>query len=115
MIKLNDFEKHFEKLAKTDDASTLWINWLDWVIDQNLIINHDRKLNFRGNEKMYFQLYQDWIKIVSDELEKGDTYHPQSAQLAEDRTDPRIYVRLSEGELPSGSSHPGGLLHDGCC
>ena len=75
MIKLNDFEKHFEKLAKTDDASTLWINWLDWVIDQNLIINHDRKLNFRGNEKMYFQLYQDWIKIVSDELEKGDKHY----------------------------------------
>ena len=44
---MNDFEKHFEKLAKTDDASTLWINWLDWVIDQNLIINHDRKLNFK--------------------------------------------------------------------
>lgn len=52
---MNEFEKHFEKLAKTDDASTLWINWLDWVIDQNLIINHDRKLNFKGNEKMYFQ------------------------------------------------------------
>ena len=72
---MNDFEKHFEKLAKTDDASTLWTNWLDWVIDQNLIINHDRKLNFKGNEKMYFQLYQDWIKIVSDELEKGDKYY----------------------------------------
>ena len=56
---MNDFEKHFEKLAKTDDVSTLWINWLDWVIDQNLIINHDRKLNFKGNEKMYFKLYQD--------------------------------------------------------
>ena len=72
---MNEFEKHFEKLAKTDDASTLWTNWLDWVIDQNLIINHDRKLNFKGNEKMYFQLYQDWIKIVSDELEKGDKYY----------------------------------------
>ena len=72
---MNEFEKHFEKLAKTDDASTLWINWLDWVIDQNLIINHDRKLNFKGNEKMYFKLYQDWIKIVSDELEKGDKHY----------------------------------------
>ena len=72
---MNDFEKHFEKLAKTDDASTLWTNWLDWVIDQNLIIDHDRKLNFKGNEKIYFQLYQDWIKIVSDELEKGDKYY----------------------------------------
>lgn len=72
---MNDFEKHFEKLARTDDASILWINWLDWVIDQNLIINHDRQLDFKGNEKTYFQLYQDWIKIVSDELEKGDKYY----------------------------------------
>ena len=72
---MNDFEKHFEKLAKTDDASTLWINWLDWVIDQNLIINHDRQLDFKGNEETYFQLYQEWIKLVSDELEKGDKHY----------------------------------------
>lgn len=72
---MNDFEKHFEKLARADDASILWINWLDWVIDQNLIINHNRNLDFKGNEEIYFQLYQDWIKIVSDELEKGNKYY----------------------------------------
>ncbi len=72
---MNNFEKIFEKLAKTDDASIIWINWLDWVIDQNLIINHDRKLNFKGNQKHYFELYQEWIKIVSEELEKGDKYY----------------------------------------
>ncbi len=72
---MNDFEKHFEKLARTDDASILWINWLDWVIDQNLITNHNRNLDFKGNEEMYFELYQDWIQIVSDELEKGDKYY----------------------------------------
>ena len=72
---MNDFEKHFEKLARTDDASILWINWLDWVIDQNIITNHNRNLDFKGNEEMYFELYQDWIQIVSDELEKGDKYY----------------------------------------
>ena len=72
---MNDFEKHFEKLARTDDASILWINWLDWVIDQNLITNHNRNLDFKGNEEMYFELYHDWIQIVSDELEKGDKYY----------------------------------------
>lgn len=72
---MNDFERIFEKLARTDDASTLWINWLDWVIDQNLIINHDRKLNFKGNEETYFKLYQEWIKIVSDELENTNKYY----------------------------------------
>ena len=72
---MNNFENIFEKLARTDDASILWANWLDWVIDQNLIINHDRQLDFKGNEETYFKLYQEWIKIVSDELEKGDKYY----------------------------------------
>ena len=72
---MNDFEKTFETLARTDDASTLWINWLDWVIDQNLITLHDRQLDFKGNEETYFKLYAEWIKIVSDELEKGEKYY----------------------------------------
>lgn len=72
---MNNFEKTFESLARTDDASTLWINWLDWVIDQNLIINHNRKLNFKGNEETYFQLYKEWVQIVSDELTNTDKYY----------------------------------------
>lgn len=72
---MNNFEKTFEKLARTDDASTLWINWLDWVIDQNVIINYDRQLDFKGNEETYFKLYQEWIQIVSDELTQTDKYY----------------------------------------
>ena len=72
---MNNFEKVFEKLARTDDASTLWINWLDWVIDQNLITNHDRQLNFKGNEKTYFELYCEWINIVNEELENTSKYY----------------------------------------
>ena len=69
---MNNFEELFDDLSKTDDVSILWNNWLDWVIDQNLIINHDRCLDFKGNDKIYFKLYQEWVKIVHDELEKGD-------------------------------------------
>ena len=72
---MNDFEKLFEKLAKTDDASILWINWLDWVIDQNLIINHNRNLDFKGNEQTYFELYCAWIDIVSNKLEQTDLFY----------------------------------------
>lgn len=72
---MNNFEKIFEKLARTDDASTLWINWLDWVIDQNLIINHDRGLNFKGNQQAYYELYCAWIDIVDKELESSDKYY----------------------------------------
>lgn len=72
---MNTFEKIFEQLARTDDASTLWINWLDWVIDQNLITNHDRGLDFKGNEETYFQLYMEWINIVAKELENTSKYY----------------------------------------
>ena len=72
---MNSFERIFEKLARTDDASTLWINWLDWVIDQNLITIHDNGLDFKGNEEAYFDLYCEWITIVNNRLEKGDLYY----------------------------------------
>jgi len=74
-LQMNDFEKIFEKLAKTDDASILWINWLDWVIDQNLITNTNRNLDFKGNEEIYFKLYCAWIDIVNTELENTDKYY----------------------------------------
>ena len=72
---MNDFERIFEKLARTDDASTIWINWLDWVIDQNLIILKDRELNFKGNEEAYFDLYCAWIDIVNTELETTNKFY----------------------------------------
>lgn len=72
---MNEFEKLFEKLARTDDASILWINWLDWVIDQNLITNTNRNLDFKGNEETYFQLYCAWIDIVNNELEATGKYY----------------------------------------
>ena len=72
---MNEFERIFEKLARTDDASILWINWLDWVIDSNLITNKDYKLNFKGNEQTYYELYCAWIEIVSNELETTNKYY----------------------------------------
>lgn len=72
---MNEFEKIFEKLAKTDDASILWINWLDWVIDQNLLTNTNRNLDFKGNEQTYFELYIAWVEIVQNELENTGKYY----------------------------------------
>ena len=72
---MNDFERLFEKLAKTDDASILWINWLDWVIDQNLICIKDQELDFKGHQKYYFELYCEWIKIVENELTNTNKFY----------------------------------------
>lgn len=72
---MNDFERLFEKLAKTDDASILWTNWLDWVIDQNLICIKDQELDFKGHQKYYFELYCEWIKIVENELTNTNKFY----------------------------------------
>lgn len=72
---MDDFKAIFEKIARTDDASLLWNNWLDWVIDQNLIIDYDRQLNFKGNEYIYFDLYKSWINIVSQKLQDTNKYY----------------------------------------
>ena len=72
---MNKFTEIFEDLARTDDASTIWINWLDYVIDQNLIINHNRNLNFKGNEQAYYDLYCAWVEIVQDKIETTNKFY----------------------------------------
>ena len=67
---MNTFERVFSKLRKQDDPRFLWINWMDWVIDQNLITIHDRKLDFHGHEKEYFELYCVWIDLVNTPLQE---------------------------------------------
>lgn len=71
---MDDFERIFDKIARTDDASVLWTNWLDWVIDQNLIIDHDRGLNFKGNEYAYFDLYISWVELLCEKLKNNFYY-----------------------------------------
>ena len=75
MFKMNSFEKIFEKLARQDDASIILTNWLDWVIDANLLTNKKYDLDFKGNEETYFELYQAWLSIVSDTLEGTSKYY----------------------------------------
>ena len=72
---MNTFERVFSKLRKQDDPRFLWINWMDWVIDQNLITIHDRKLDFHGHEKEYFELYCAWIDLVNTYLQESDDYY----------------------------------------
>lgn len=82
---MNGFEKKFEEMAHTEDASILFTGFLDWVIDANLIAIHDRKLDFHGREQDYFELYQEWIKIVSKELEtSGKWYYDYLGVFYED-------------------------------
>ena len=72
---MNGFERKFDELARTEDASILFTGFLDWVIDANLIALEDRKLDFKGREHDYFELYQEWIKVVDNELKTTGKYY----------------------------------------
>lgn len=82
---MNGFERKFEEMAHTEDASILFTGFLDWVIDANLIAVNDRKLDFHGREQDYFELYQEWIKIVDNELKTtGKWYYDYLGVFYED-------------------------------
>ena len=68
---VNEFEKIFEKLARQDDPSIIFTNWLDYVIDQNLFTTHKRELDFKGNEKYYFDMFVEWVNIQNEYLKSS--------------------------------------------
>ena len=72
---MNNFESIFEKLARTDDPSIIWTNWLDYVIDQNLLCLRDRGLDFKGHEQEYYNLFTEWVNIIHTKLENSNIYY----------------------------------------
>lgn len=65
---MDEFQKIFEKLARYDDPSIIFTNWLDYVIDQNLFTTKKRELNFKGNENDYFEMFSAWVNIQNEYL-----------------------------------------------
>lgn len=72
---MNGFERKFVSMARKEDPSILFTGFLDWVIDANLIALTDRKIDFRGREQDYFELYTEWVQIVDKELEATGKYY----------------------------------------
>lgn len=68
---MNEFERIFEKLAKVDDPNVIFTNFLDYVIDQNLFTMSKRKLDFKGHEEDYFNLFSAWVNIQNDYFENN--------------------------------------------
>lgn len=66
---MDKFEEIFEKLAKMDDPTIIFNNWLDWVIDQNLVTTKNYCHNFKGHENEYFKMFQEWVNIQQEKLE----------------------------------------------
>ena len=71
---MNSFEDLFEELAKTNDRSIIWNNWLDYCILQATINNQKNKVSFMGNEKQYYELLTLWLNELGEELETRPYY-----------------------------------------
>ena len=67
---MNKFNKIFENLAKINDRGIIWNNWLDYCIDINLLSTKKYHHDFKGNEEAYFEMLQEWLCQLNQELEK---------------------------------------------
>lgn len=64
------FEEIFEELARHNDRSVIWNDFLDYVVKSNLIYQHNPKpVNYHGNEEAYVELFKAYLNRLEKELE----------------------------------------------
>lgn len=64
------FEEIFEELARHNDRSIIWNDFLDYVVNSNLIYQHKpRQINYHGNEEAYVELLKAYLDRLNKELE----------------------------------------------
>lgn len=68
------FEEIFEELARHNDRSIIWNDFLDYVIRINLINANDETRNYHGNEEAYQDLLGAYLNKLSEILEKEPYY-----------------------------------------
>ena len=66
---MNKFNKIFEDMAKIQDRSIIWNNFLDYCIDINLLNSKERNLDFKGNEENYSEMLNEWLNQLNKDLE----------------------------------------------
>lgn len=66
---MSKFTKIFERLAKVNDRSIIWNNWLDYCININLLSNKKYEIDFKGNEEAYAEMLGCWLLELNKDLE----------------------------------------------
>lgn len=87
---MKTFEEIFEELARHNDRSVIWNDWLDYVIRINLIYTDEQSPNYHGNEKEYLDLLEAYLNKLSKILE-NEPYYDLLGELYEQ-------VVLSQGK-----------------
>ena len=75
---MKTFVEIFEELAKYNDRSIIWNDFLDYAIAVNLLSlsseKKEFKRNYHGNEKAYWDMIVAWINELTVKLEKYPYY-----------------------------------------
>lgn len=125
---VNSFSKIFEELAKTNDRSIIWNNWLDYAIEVNLLTLHKNKgfkKNYHNNEEDYWDMIAAWTNELSAKLEEypyydilGTFYEElvqskgKSKSLGQAYTPPSVTDLMSQISIKENSH---GVVNDPTC
>lgn len=78
MTNNKTFNEIFEELARHNDRSIIWNDFLDYAIEVNLLtLAKDKKefqKNYHGNEEAYAELLKAWLIELQIKLEKYPYY-----------------------------------------
>ena len=77
------FIEIFDELAKINDRSIVWSNWLNYCISINLL-NLSEEIDFKGNEKQYCEMFEAWLIDLNKKLEGNLGYYDLLGDLYED-------------------------------
>lgn len=124
---MNKFEKIFERLAMTNDRSIIWNQFLDYCIDVNLLSHVNYDLDFKGNEKHYMEMLEQWLLQLNKDLEEKPysdrlgmfyeelvTSHVKSKNLGQFYT-PSDVTDLMNGLVIDVDEKSTGIVNDCAC
>ena len=125
---MSKFSKIFENLAKINDRSIIWNNWLDYCININLITNQKYDIDFKGNEESYSEMLVEWLNELSKELETQPYYdmlgnfyeelvtsHVKSKNIGQFFTPNEVTKLMNELILTDMDVKPNQLCNDCAC
>jgi len=109
------FEEIFEELARHNDRSIIWNDFLDYAIEVNILsLANDKpefNKNYHGNEAAYWDMITAWITELSIKLEKypyydmlGEFYEELVTSKAKSKNLGQFYTPVSVTELLSSLS-----------
>ena len=127
------FEEIFEELARHNDRSIIWNNWLEYVIDVNLLkLEPENKEEFKkkyyGNEESYVELMGAWLNELTVRLETypyydmlGEFYEEliqsksKKSSLGQAYTPPSVTNLLSEICIDNDKNYINKIANDPAC